>query len=100
VKKTRANRWTSKRSGVKPGVVKVKIGTILEDDVVQKLKERSAKERRPQNEIIQDALNLYLSTSSRQKDLRKAALAQFCSRPFKISAKEWREIMEEDYYDQ
>jgi metal-responsive CopG/Arc/MetJ family transcriptional regulator len=96
VKKARANRWTSKRQGV----VKVKIGTILEDDVVQKLKERSVKERRPQNEIIQDALNRYLSTSSRQKDLRKAALAQFCSRPFKISAKEWREIMEEDYYDQ
>ena len=100
MKKPRANRWTSKRSGARPGAVKVKIGTILEDDVVQKLKERSVRERRPQNEIIQDALNRYLSTSSRQKDLRKAALAQFCSRPFKISAKEWREIMEEDYYDQ
>lgn len=96
MKKPRANRWTPKRSGA----VKVKIGTILEDDVVQKLRELSVRERRPQNEIIQDALNRYLSTSSRQKDLRKAALAQFCSRPFKISAKEWREIMDEDYYDQ
>jgi hypothetical protein len=100
MKKPRANRWTSRRPDAKPGVVKIKIGTILEDDVVQKLKERSVRERRPQNEIIQDALSRYLSGGSRKKELRKAALAQFCSGPFKISARQWREIMEEDFYDQ
>jgi hypothetical protein len=96
MKKPRANRWTSKRASAN----KVKIGTILEDDVVQKLKELSVRERRPQNEIIQDALYRYLSGGSRKKELRKAALAQFCSRPFNLSTREWREIMEEDYYDQ
>ncbi len=80
--------------------MKTKIGTILEDDVVQKLKERAFKEKRPINEIIQDALSRYLTSGSVQRELRKSAVEHFCSRPFNLSANEVREITEEDYYDQ
>jgi hypothetical protein len=80
--------------------MKIKIGTILEDDVVQKLKERAIKEKKPINEIIQEALSRYLTGGSIQRESRKAAVAHFCSRPFSLSASEVREIVEEDYYEQ
>ena len=88
--------WTARNNHVS----KVKIGTILEDDVVRRLKERSLQERRPQNEIIQEALSRYLSSGSRERELRKAAVSHFCSRPFKLSSREIHDIMEEDYYEQ
>jgi hypothetical protein len=101
MKKTRANRWTSKRHGVRPGVVKVKIGTILEDDVVQKLKEMAVRERRPISEIIQEAVVSHMQTGgSRKKELRLAAFKRFCSASFNLSRKDWEEIMDEDYYEQ
>jgi hypothetical protein len=80
--------------------MKTKIGTILEDDVVQKLKECAVKERRPINEIIQEALTRYLACGPIQRDLRKSAVVHFCSKPFNLSANEVREIVEEDYYEQ
>jgi hypothetical protein len=90
------SNWTARNDHIP----KVKIGTILEEDVVRKLKERSLQERRPQNEIIQEALYRYLASGSRERELRKAAVAHFCSRPFHLSPREIHEIMEEDYYEQ
>jgi predicted transcriptional regulator len=80
--------------------MKTKIGTILEDDVIQKLKERAMKEKRPISEIIQEAVSRYLAGGSENREIRKSAVGHFCSRPFKLSASEVREIVEEDYFNQ
>jgi hypothetical protein len=80
--------------------MKTKIGTILEDDVIQKLKERAIKEKRPISEIIQEAISRYLTGGSEQREIRKSAVEHFCTRPFNLSANEVREIAEEDYYNQ
>ena len=81
--------------------MKTKIGTVLEDDVVQKLRERAHKERKPISEIIQEAIITYMQVgSSRTQELRLAALKRLCSAPFNLSHDEWRDIMEEDYYEQ
>jgi hypothetical protein len=101
MKKPRANRWTSRRQGARPHAVKVKIGTILEDEVVQKLKELSARERRPMSDIIQEAVVSHMQTGGgRKMDLRLAAFKRFCSASFNLSREDWKEIMEEDYYEQ
>ena len=80
--------------------MKTKISIILEDDVVQKLKDRAIKKRKPISKIIDDALSWYLTSGSIQREIRQSAVAHLCSRPFKLSANEMREIMESDYYEQ
>ncbi len=81
--------------------MKTKIGTVLEEDVVQKLKEFSAKQGRPISEVIQEAVITYMQVgNSRKQDLRLAAVKRLCSKPFNLSREDWKEIMEEDYYEQ
>lgn len=81
--------------------MKTKIGTVLEDEVIQKLKERAHNERKPISEIIQEAIITYMQVGgSRKQELRLAALKRLCSSPFNLSHDDWKEIMEEDYYEQ
>jgi hypothetical protein len=81
--------------------MKTKIGTVLEDDVIQKLRERAHKERKAISEIIQEAIITYMQAgSSRTQELRLASLKRLCSAPFHLSSSGWKEIMEEDYYEQ
>lgn len=81
--------------------MKAKIGTVLEEDVFQKLKEFSVKRKRPINEIIQEAIVTYMQVGTgRNRQLRLAAVKRLCSRPFKLSHDEWKDILEEDYYEQ
>jgi hypothetical protein len=81
--------------------MKAKIGTILEEDVFKKLKEFSVKRGRPINEIIQEAVITFMQGGvERNQQLRLAAVKRLCSRPFNLSHDDWKEIMEEDYYEQ
>ena len=80
--------------------MKTKVGTVLDKEVVQQLRERAAKEGRSMNEIIYDALTRYFQSSSQMSDERRAAVERLCSRPFQLSIQELNEIIEEDYFDQ
>lgn len=82
--------------------MKIKIGTILEGNVVQELKEFSAKRGRPISNIVQEAIVTYLHSggAGSKQELRLAALKRLCSRPFNIPRDAWNEIMEEDFYEQ
>ena len=79
---------------------KVKVGTILNEQVFKKLKERSAKEGRPIGSVIEDALLKYEQGENLGGELRLHALNQLFSIRFNISDEEWDAIMEEDFYDQ
>lgn len=80
--------------------MKTKVGTVLDKEVVQQLRERAAKEGRSMNEIIYDALIQYFQTSAKRGDQRRAAVERLCSRPFRLSLQELNEILEEDYFEQ
>lgn len=80
--------------------MKTKIGTVLEKEIVQKLKEQALKEGRPMNEIIYDALVQYFQGQKGQENLRQVAVERLCSRPFQLSLQELNEILEEDYFEQ
>ena len=56
--------------------MKIKIGTILDNDIIQKLKEFAVKERKQINEVIQEALTSYLEGNLRKRALREHALAR------------------------
>ncbi len=80
--------------------MKVKIGTILDEDIVQQLRELAAKERRSMNAIINDALMLFFHSRKKTRERRRMAVERLCSRPFNISSSEVNEILQEDYFEQ
>lgn len=79
---------------------KVKIGTILNKVVVEKLKERSRLEGKPISNIIEEAVLRYDQTDVLDRNVRLKALQSFRAIRFNLSSEDWRTIMEEDYYEQ
>jgi metal-responsive CopG/Arc/MetJ family transcriptional regulator len=78
----------------------MKIGTALDEKLFRELKEFSARQGRPLNEIIEEALEKYLRAGSLTREMRIASANKFCSLGFHASVKEIQQLMEEDYYDQ
>ena len=80
--------------------MKIKVGTQIEADVYQELKLVAARERRPINEIIQDAVAGYIRKAHSHQQ-RTSGLSRLLERePIKVSDAQYREIMQLDYYDQ
>lgn len=79
---------------------KVKVGTILHEETLQRLKELAAREGRPISEVIEEAVRKYERGEALERELRLKAFEQFRSIRFNISDEDFKAIMEEDYYDQ
>lgn len=79
--------------------MKQKIGTILEEDVVRRAKRRAADERRPLSDVIQDALERYLSEGVPQPARRDAAYQLFCERPMLLAPEQLKTVLEHDSWD-
>jgi len=77
---------------------KKKVGTVLDKEIVKKIKERSAKEGKTISDIIQDAIIRDNEADITKSEIRKAAVARFCSKPFNIKTSELNELLDEDYY--
>ena len=81
-------------------IMKVKIGTQLEDQVYRKLKIAAARENRPIGELIQHAVTDYLH-SGKVSGKNCAGLNRMLGRgPLKATRKQFKEIMDLDFYDQ
>jgi metal-responsive CopG/Arc/MetJ family transcriptional regulator len=78
---------------------KEKVGTVIDRDLLRKIKERSAREGRTISDIIQEALIKYNDTDTTKSELRKAAVMRFCSKPFNLNTKEINELLNEDIYE-
>lgn len=80
--------------------MKVKVGTQLEEEVYQQIKMKAAEERKPVGELLQDAILDYLQHKRRRASPR-TGLQRFLERdPFNLTAEQFRETMEVDFYDQ
>ena len=79
---------------------KEKVGTILDKNIVKKIKDRSHKEGKSISEIIQDAILKYDDLEPTKLELRKAAVNRFCSKPFNLNQNDIEELLTEDYYEQ
>ncbi|MCK9282076.1 MAG: hypothetical protein M0P71_15750 [Melioribacteraceae bacterium] len=78
---------------------RVKIGTVIDSDLLRKVKERAVREGRTISDIIHDALVQYDENDQQSLELRMAAFKRFCSRPSTLSLSEINEILDEDIYD-
>lgn len=80
--------------------MKTKVGTLLENKILKKLKEYSVRENLPINEVIEKALTNYFRGESKPIELRLQSVEKLCSRPFNLTFDEMNGIIEEDYYGQ
>ena len=79
---------------------KEKLGAILDNNIVKKIKDRSYREGRSISEIIQDAILKYEDIVPARLELRNAAVSRFCSKPFNLTLNDMEELLIEDYYEQ
>ena len=79
--------------------MKQKIGTAIEADVLRRARRQAADEERPLSDLIQDALDRYLTARMPAPDRREAAYRSFCERPMRVSPEQLREILRADAWD-
>jgi hypothetical protein len=79
--------------------MKQKVGTLLEEDVLRRAKRRATDEGRPLSDLIQDALESYLSSRAVDPAKRDAAYQLFCERPMKLTAQQFQTVVEADAWD-
>ena len=73
--------------------MKRKVGTLLEEDVLRRAKRRAADEGRPLSDLIQDALEKYLTARLQEPARREAAFQLFCERPIKLSPEQFKAVL-------
>jgi hypothetical protein len=79
--------------------MKQKIGTVIEADVLRRAKRQAADEGRPLSDLIQDALDRYLTAGMPAPEQREAAYSQFCEHPMRITPEQFREVLQADAWD-
>jgi len=79
--------------------MKQKVGTLLEEDVIRRAKRRAADENRPLSDVIQDALERYLSEGMAEPARREAAYQLFCERPMRLAPGQLKTVLEHDSWD-
>ena len=80
--------------------MKQKIGTAIEADILRRAKRRAVDEDRPLCDLIQDALEQYLTAKMPAPDRREAAYRLFCEQPRRIPPEQLRVILQADAWDQ
>jgi hypothetical protein len=79
--------------------MKQKVGTLIEENVLRRAKRRAADEGRPLSDLIQDALEGYLSDKGVEPAMREAAYRLYCERPMKLTTSQLKAVLEEDAWD-
>ena len=72
---------------------------MIEKDVLRRAKRRAADEGRPLSDLIQDALESYLSTKVIEPAKRDAAYQLFCEQPMRLALEQFKAVLEEDVWD-
>ena len=73
--------------------MKLKVGTLLEEDVLRKAKRRAVDEGRPLSDLIQNAIENYLSSRAVEPAKRDAAFRLFCDHPMKLTTAQFKAVL-------
>jgi hypothetical protein len=79
--------------------MKQKVGTVLDEEIFRRAKRRAKDEGRPLSDLIQDALESYLTAKSPEPSKREAALRMLCQEPLRLAPEQFRAVLEEDAWD-
>jgi hypothetical protein len=72
---------------------------MIEEGVLQLANRRATEEKRPLNDLIEDALISYLSRRTSIVGDPEAAYRVFCEQPMKISNDQFKQLLGEDRWD-
>ncbi|GEM_PF-5455375 len=81
-------------------VLKAKLDIVLSSGLIEKVKNKSIKEKRSISEIIEEALKRYVDDSNDDSRIRLEAFKRFTSSKKTLSREEIDELLNKDYYDQ
>ena len=73
-----------------------KVEFLLEEDVARRAERRALEEGRPLMELIQDALECYLSKRMLEPAWRKAAYQLFCEQPMRLAPQQLKALLGHD----
>ena len=73
-----------------------KVGILLEENVLRRAERRAVDENRPLSDVIQDALERYLSEGMPEPVRRDAAYQLFCERPMRLSREQLKAVLERE----
>ncbi len=79
---------------------KVKVGTILDKEIYQLLRERATRENRTIGGLIEEAVAKFEREEQFARDVRLHACDQLFSVRFTLPDEDWRIILEDEFYDQ
>lgn len=79
---------------------KVKVGTILNEEIYQRLKERAARGNRTIGGLIEEAVIKHEQEELLARELRLRAVDRLFATRFNLTDEDWKTIMEEDFYNQ
>jgi hypothetical protein len=80
--------------------MKRKIGTVVDDELYNEVKALAAQDRRRIAEVVQRALTDYVQRSKSRKSGRVGLSRLLESDPLSLTAGQFRETMEADFFDQ
>ncbi len=74
--------------------MKQKVEILLEENVLRRARRRAADEGRSLSQVIQDALESYMSKQAVEPGKRDAAYQLFCGRPMELTAAQFKTVLE------
>ena len=81
-------------------VLKDKLDIVLSSGLIERVKNKSIKEKRSISEIIEEALKRYVDDSNDDSRIRLEAFKRFTSSKKTLSREEIDELLNEDFYEQ
>lgn len=77
-------------------VLKKKIGTVIDEELIFKAKQKALSSKMPLNQILEDALKTYLLTVNKKTTKGQRSISQETKGVMKVSKKDLRAVMEEE----
>jgi len=79
--------------------MKQKISVRIDAEIVRLAKQRSATERQPLSDLIQDALAKYPRKEAATPEERQKAFQLFCEQPMRLSGEQLWQVLQEEVSD-
>lgn len=76
--------------------MKKKLGTVIEEELIFKAKQKALSRNMPLSQVLEDALKMYLLTVDKKAAKGKWSISQETKGAMKVSKKELKAVMEEE----
>lgn len=79
--------------------MKRRVGMLINEELYRRAKRRAADEGRPLCDLIQEAIESYISSRALEPATRDVAYRLFCEHPMKLTTAQFRAVLAADMWD-